>query len=436
MLDTIAAITTGQMNNAISIIRISGSDSFSIMNKIFKGKKGGHKKVTFGSIMDGDKLLDEVLVLWFEGPNSFTGEDTIEINAHGGVINTNRILELILANGARLADRGEFSRRSFLNGKMDLVKAEAINDLIMAKTSAQTDLSLKKFDGKTSQFIEELKEKLLKIIATCEVNIDYPEYDNVEQLTSEKLLPELEGIQKEIKEVVSLSETSRIIYKGINVAIVGKPNAGKSSLFNALLQEEKAIVTNTPGTTRDIVEGSLQVGQVLLNLKDTAGIHNTTDKIELIGIGKTLDEINQADLVIHLIDSKVGESSDDERIEKAAKGKAYLKVWNKKDLKTHKGISISAAQNQIHPLFDAIKAIYKDIDIDDKRIVTNTRQLSLIKSSLLSIEEAVIGLQQGLGPDTIIIDIQKAWEDLTNILGKADNATLLDSMFKNFCLGK
>ncbi|MCP4336947.1 MAG: tRNA uridine-5-carboxymethylaminomethyl(34) synthesis GTPase MnmE [Mycoplasma sp.] len=436
MYDTIAAIASGSTNQAISIIRISGPESFSITKKIFSGKVGKNKEVTFGKIKDGEIVIDEVLALWFIGPNTFTGEDTVEINAHGGVINTNKILELILANGARIAEPGEFSRRSFLNGKMDLVKAEAINDMIMAKTSAQTNLAVKKFDGRTSNLINSIKEELLKIIANCEVNIDYPEYDDVEQLTTEKLLPALESLKIKIENMVSISENSRFIYEGINVAIVGKPNSGKSSLLNALLGEDKAIVTNIPGTTRDIVEGNIQIGQILLKLKDTAGIHESNNKIEKVGIQKSLNEIKTADLIIHLMDSTKEEDDYDNKIIEAAKNKAYLKVWNKSDIKEKEGISISAKEGKIENLYKAIESQYKNIDLNNENIVTNSRQLSLIKSSLMSIKESIQGLKSGVGPEVVIIDIQKAWDDLANILGKADNETLLDSMFKNFCLGK
>ncbi len=436
MFDTITAISSGNINQAISIIRVSGPEAFQIVSKIYTGKIGKDKTLTFGKIANQNETIDEVLVAWFKGPNTFVGEDTVEINAHGGVVNTNKILELLLSNGARMAEKGEFSRRSFMNGKMDLIKAEAINDLINAKSEAQTKLSVKKFDGRTSQLIDELKQKLLNIIAICEVNIDYPEYDDVEQLTTEKLLPELKNVEKEITKIIDVSNTSKVIYEGVAVTIVGRPNAGKSSLLNALLQEDKAIVTDTPGTTRDIVEGTLQVGQVLLNLKDTAGIHKTDDKVEKIGIKKSLLEIAKSDLIIHLIDSKVGMKKDDEEIEAASKNKPYLKVWNKNDLIKHEGISISAKDNKITELFNAIENKYKDIDLNDERIIYNTRQFSLIKSSLLSIQEAIRGLQNKLGPDTVIIDIQKAWDDLANILGKADQEDLLDSMFKNFCLGK
>jgi len=303
---------------------------------------------------------------------------------------------------------GEFSRRAFINGKMNLIKAEAIHDLIFAKTEEQAKLSIKKFDGNTSKLIESLKAKLLNIIATCETNIDYPEYDDVETLTQKELMPKLEDVKKDIVEILDSSKSSRYIHEGVKVAIVGKPNAGKSSLLNAFLNEDKAIVTDVPGTTRDVVEGSVQVGQVLLNFKDTAGIHSTNDKVEQMGIKKSLDQIQSADLIIHLIDGNIGEDKDDLTIEQSSKMKPYIKVFNKSDLTKSEGINISAKEKDISQLIKKIKGIYADINLSNDKIITNTRQLSLIESSKISIEEAINELASGLGPDTVIIDIQKA----------------------------
>ncbi len=436
MFDTIAAISSGNVNQPISIIRVSGPEAFVIVKKIFSGKPGTNRTITYGYIVDGEEKIDETLVSWFEGPNTFTGEDIVEINAHGGVVNTNKILSLLLAHGARLAESGEFSRRAFLNGKLDLVKAEAIHDLIFAQTEEQAKLSVKKFDGQTSNLIENLKSKLLNVIATIETNIDYPEYDDVEVLTAKELLPKLKDVKKDIQEVLQVSKMSKHIYEGVSVAIVGKPNAGKSSLLNALLNEDKAIVTDIPGTTRDVVEGKIQIGQVLLNFKDTAGIHLTSDVVEQLGIKKALDQVDQADLVIHLIDPTMPEGEDDQVIEQAYKLKNYIKVYNKRDILKKEGVSISAKNKDIKSLIEAIKDLFKEIDLNDSKIITNTRQISLIKAALISIDEAINGLENTIGPDVVIVDIQKAWEDLANILGRAEQSDLLDAMFKAFCLGK
>ncbi len=437
MMDTIVAISSGGITNVpISIIRISGSKAFEIVKKIFTGKIGTNKTITYGYIKDEKIKIDEVLVSWFFAPNTFTGENIVEINAHGGIVNTQRILGLLLSNGARLAQKGEFSKRAFLNNKIDLIKAEAIHDLIFAKTQEQAELSIKKFDGQTSNLINNLQSKILKLIATIEINIDYPEYDDVEILTQKKLLPKLKEILKEFDEIIYSSRSSRYIFNGINVVIIGKPNVGKSSLLNAILNEEKAIVTKIPGTTRDVVEGSIQIGQVLLNFKDTAGIHSTKNLIENIGIKKSIKQIEEADLIIHLIDAQNKNDKDDILIKNKLKNKKYIKVFNKNDLVKSKGISISAKNKDIKSLIDSIKKMYKDIDLNNNKIINNTRQLSLIISSQKSIKEAIKGLENNFQPDTVIIDIQKAWEDLGNIIGRVDNTNLLDEMFKNFCLGK
>ena len=437
LFDTITAISTGNLNVPISIIRISGSEAFDIAKKIFSGKVGADKTITYGFIKDGETKIDEVLISWFKGPNTFTGEDIVEINAHGGVVNTNKILKLILQNGARLAEKGEFSRRAFLNGKMDLIKAEAIHDLIFAKTEEQALLSVKKFDNETSRLIDELKTDILAIIATIETNIDYPEYDDIEILTEKELLPKLESVRVRIQEILDSSKSSRYIFEGINVAIVGEPNVGKSSLLNAILNEEKAIVTDIPGTTRDIVSGSIQIGQVLFKFNDTAGIRESIDKVEKIGIEKSLSEIKNADLVIHIINPENGMSDNDQNIVKLVENKNYIRVYNKNDIKKIDGeISISVKNKDLKQLFDAIKKEFGSINLNDEKIINNTRQLSLIETANSAINEAINSLKDGQTPDVVIIDIHKAWEDLTNIIGNAQETDLLDEMFKSFCLGK
>lgn len=440
MFDTIAAISSGNINQPISIIRISGPDAISIVKKIYSGKEGKDKEITYGWIKNGEEIIDEVLVLWFKGTNNFVGEDTVEINAHGGIVNSNLILELLIANGARLAERGEFSRRAFLNGKIDLIKAEAIHDLIFAKTKEQAKISVKKFDGKTSNYVQSLTNQLMMIIGTIEVNIDYPEYDDVEILTRENLLSNLYKLEKEFQQTIINSERSRVIYEGVPIAIVGKPNAGKSSLLNALLNEEKAIVTSEAGTTRDIVEGSVVINGIPFLIKDTAGIRNAENQVEKIGIERSFEQIDQAQIVIHLIDATDRENDFDLEIAQRANSKKYLKVYNKKDLldkeKNDNYIYISAKNNDIQNLENKLIDEFQNIDLNSDNIITNTRQLALIKSAHYAIQDAINGLENGYEPDLVIVDLRKAWEDLINITGKADNEDLLDSMFKNFCLGK
>ena len=440
MFDTIAAIATGYINQPISIIRVSGPQSFKIVKSLFTGHLGQHQTVTYGYIQDQGQKIDEVLISWFRGPRTFTGEDIVEINAHGGIVNSTQILELILKQGARIAERGEFSRRAFLNGKIDLVKAEAIHDLIFAKTRAQTAISVKKFSGQTSQLIESLKAELLNLIATCEINIDYPEYDDIEVLKTKTLLPKLTKLQKKLQDIKDISLQSQPIFQGLNVALVGRPNVGKSSLLNLLLNEDKAIVTSRPGTTRDIVEGQVQIGQVMLNLRDTAGIHKTSDLVEQIGIKRSLAEIKTADLVIHILDGKKSWTSDDLEIEQASSSKTYLQVVNKIDLGLRNEyqslIKISVKNKKIESLINKLQETYQKINLNDEKIIANERQFLLIVKALFSIKEAISGLEQDLTPDTIIIDLRQAWEHLANILGQASQSDLLDSMFKNFCLGK
>lgn len=442
MFDTIVAISSGLINQPISIIRLSGPDALTIVKEFFNKPIEEVNKMILGFIVEKQQVIDEVLLTYFKSPHSFTGEDMIEIYAHGGVVNTKRILKLLLANGARHAERGEFSLRAVLNKKMDLVKAEAIHDLIFAQTEDQANLAIKKFDHQTSKMIINLKNKLLNLIAICETNIDYPEYDDVEVLTRETLMPIVNEVLAEINLIIDSSKTSQFIFEGVNVAIVGKPNSGKSSLLNALLNQEKAIVSSKAGTTRDIVEGKLQIGQVLLNFQDTAGIHSTEDEIENLGIKKSLEALRQANLIIHVLDSKNDLENDYQTkslIKKISSSQIYIPVINKSDLITDfkkDKIYISALNNEIENLINALKQSFPKINLHDHHIITNTRQLSLILQSKKYLEQTIDGLQKNNTPDTVIVDLHKAWESLANVLGVASNETLLDEMFKSFCLGK
>lgn len=462
MFDTIAAISSGnKVNQPISIIRISGPETINIMKKIFKGRIGKDHEITYGHILDkSNNIIDEVLVMWFVGKldaknnlifNNYVGDTLVEINCHGGILVTNLILELILSYGARLALPGEFTRRAFLNGKMDLVKAEAVHDLIMAKTKKQASAAIKKFDGNTSKLINDLIKKIEYLIGLCEVNIDYPEYDDLEKVDDEIMKEKLSELIKKLKEIVVLSQNSRLIFDGVKVAILGKPNVGKSSLLNALLNEEKAIVTDIAGTTRDIIEENIQLDGILFKLIDTAGLRQTDEKIESIGIKKSLEQIERADLLIHVMDPKQKNDNFDLMIKEKAfeLNKIYIPVANKKDIsnkeETEKIISdlkidkltyISALNEDIEDLKNEMINLFKDIDIESDIMLTNTRQLSLVQAAFNSLTEALNSLNYDMTFDVIIVDITKAWESLKEITGVADKEDLLDAMFSNFCLGK
>lgn len=339
MNDTIAAISTALGVGAISIIRVSGDDSINIVNKIFKGKdltKVKSHTINYGYIIDNREIIDEVLVSVMKSPKTFTKEDIVEINCHGGVATTNRVLELLLTNGARLAEPGEFTKRAFLNGRIDLINAEGVMDLINAKTEKNRQISINKLNGKASNLVKELREKLIKIISNIEVNIDYPEYEDIEVLTNEKILPEIITFKNDLEKIIKDSEDGKIINEGINVGIIGKPNVGKSSLLNALLEEEKAIVTDIEGTTRDIVEGKINLGGLILNIIDTAGIRETDNLVEKIGVEKSMEIIDKVDLIIFVLNNNEAITEEELKILNKIKDKNSIVVINKIDLEKDK----------------------------------------------------------------------------------------------------
>ncbi|WP_128008679.1 tRNA uridine-5-carboxymethylaminomethyl(34) synthesis GTPase MnmE [Mycoplasma sp. ATU-Cv-508] len=374
MFDTISALSTAPVNQPIAIIRLSGPDTFSVVRQIFRGKIGAHQSIKPGLISDGDEVIDQVLVAFFQAPSSFTGEDMAEIYVHGGVVNAKRVLELTIKKGARLANRGEFSHRAFLNGKIDLIQAQAIHDLIFAKTLKQAQISAQKLTGQTSQLIENMLQELSDLIAVCEVNIDYPEHDDVQQISDQKLIPIVSQLLEKLTRIENESRQAQSIYQGIQVAIVGLPNSGKSSLLNALIDQDKAIVSNLPGTTRDVVEGQIVVGDILIKLSDTAGIRATDDELEKTGVSKSYQTLSQADLVLHVIDAKVGESDFDKLIEeRVLADQIYLKVFNKSDLLTEQShekdkILVSAQLKQTESLVEAIKDKCQKTDLSDLHI--------------------------------------------------------------------
>ncbi len=436
--DTIVAISTGLVEQAISIIRLSGEQAIEVVDKIFDKDltKAKSHTITYGFIKDEDDIVDEVLVSVFRAPKSYTMEDIVEINCHGGIYITKRILSLCIANGARLARPGEFTQRAFLNGRIDMSQAEGINDLIKANNHNKASSAIHSLKGSVTRLIDPLCEDLLDIIANIEVNIDYPEYDDVEVLTNQKIRPKVVSFLARIDDIIHKAQNSIIIKNGINTVILGQPNVGKSSLLNAMLQEDKAIVTNVAGTTRDLVEGEVTLNDVTLNLIDTAGIRDTNDIVEKIGIEKSIEALNNAQLVILVCDDKLDD--EDKRLLDMAKDKPCLIVYNKKDLHDVKdGINISAINNDIEELVDAINDMFKEEIIDNKMdTLNNERQIGLAISARKHMLDVLKAIDDNVELDLVSIDLNMAYEDLKEILGHATREDLLDALFSKFCLGK
>ncbi len=441
--DIIVAIATSRLEAAISMIRVSGPDCIAFVQKFFTGKiieKPSHT-INYGYIIDDGKRIDEVLVNIYRGTRTFTGEEMVEINCHGGVYITSRVLEVCIKNGARMAERGEFSKRAFLNGRIDLSQAEAISDIITAKNSYATDLALKGISGSISGFIEDLKEDLIQIITQIEVNIDYPEYDDVEELTASSLLPRSANLLTKMNKILDDSKNIKLVKEGIKTVIIGRPNVGKSSLLNALLREDKAIVTNIAGTTRDIVEGSISIDGVVLNMIDTAGIRETDDIIESMGVEKSKELIHQADLVLLVIDGSQSLSSEDMQLLELTEDATRIIVLNKADQGTKvdlDGIVISAKDNQISTLTEEIKKMFelgKIIDNND-HILTNARQTMLLQRASQALKQAVEAMEMMIPTDLIDTDLYECWNNLKEILGEKAKEDLLDELFKRFCIGK
>ena len=448
--DTIAAIATSMGRSAVNIIKISGPESISIVSKIFTKdlSKLEPNTINYGFIKEGNELIDEVLVSLFTSPNSQTGEDIVEINTHGGISVTNKVLELVLSNGARLAEPGEFLKRAFLNGKKDLIEAEAISDLINAKTEEARKMSLKGLSGELSKKIKTLRNKILNIIANIEVNIDYPEYEDAIIYTNELLKTNINEIQSDLEKLVKESEKGTLLNNGINVGIVGKPNVGKSSLLNLLINEDKAIVTDIEGTTRDIVEGNITINGVTLNLIDTAGIRETNNVVEKLGVEKSKDIINKSDLIIALFDISRPFTLEDESILSNIKDKKSIIILNKTDLPTkidlNKFTSYSVIKTSVkenigkEELLSIIKELFSlnEIETGDFTYLSNARQISLIKEALKLCLEIKYQNEQNTPVDLIQIDLQNLWEKLGEITGDAYKDELLDEIFSKFCLGK
>ena len=432
--DTITAIATALQDGAISIIRISGDQAIAIADALFDrplSQKASHT-VTYGFINDPHtgKQVDEVLVSLFRAPRTYTREDVVEISCHGGRCVTSMILQLVLAQGARLAKPGEFTQRAFLNGRIDLPQAEAVNDMIQAQTRETAELAVQGIRGSVRKLLDPLIQELLDMIANIEVNIDYPEYEDIEEVTQEKLMPAAKRWLTRIDDILKRARSGQIIRDGIRTAIVGRPNVGKSSLLNALLEEEKAIVTDIAGTTRDIVEGQIMLDGLRLNLIDTAGIRTTDDVIEKKGIEKSYQIMDQADLIIIVLDGSEPLQEEDERLLAMTEGRTRIVAWNKADLGTaHEGICISAKHEDIHPLTDEIHRLF-----DEHRIVLEQPSLMLMaKSAML---HAIDAMESGMELELVEIDLQECYTSLKEILGEVHREDLLDTLFANFCLGK
>ena len=451
MNDTIAAISTPLGVGAISIIRVSGDDAIEIVKKIYKGKDLSKVKshtINYGHIYEKEKLIDEVLVSVMLKPNTFTKENIVEINSHGGIATTNKILELLLSSGCRLAEPGEFTKRAFLNGRIDLIEAEGVMDLINAKTEKQVELAVNQVNGYTSNLIKELREKLVSIIANINVNIDYPEYDDIKEVTNQDILNKLEDIKKSINKVLNSSKDNQLINEGIKTAIIGSPNVGKSSILNKLLDEDKAIVTDIPGTTRDIVEGNILINGIMLKIIDTAGIRKTNDYVENIGVEKSLNLINEADLIIYVLNNNEEITEEEKNLYEQIKNKKHLIIINKIDLPKkidyssldkNKIIKISALDdNCIEIIKEKIKELFnlEELNNIDLTYLSNSRSISLLNQSLEKINEIEKSLKNELPIDFIEIDLRSIWNILGEIIGETYKEELLDELFSRFCLGK
>ncbi len=450
MEDTIAAISTALGVGAISIIRVSGKEAIEIVNKIWSGKDLStvpSHTIHYGFIKDGEEKIDEVLVSIMKAPKTFTKEDVIEINSHGGIATTNRVLELLLTCGCRLAEPGEFTKRAFLNGRIDLIEAEGVMDLISAKTEKSRTLALSQMTGKVSSMIHDLRKRLVDIISNIEVNIDYPEYEDIEVVTIEKIKENISYIEEEVKRILSRSETGALIKDGIKTAIVGKPNVGKSSILNKLLEEEKAIVTDIAGTTRDIVEGEVSLDGILLHMIDTAGIRDTDDTVESIGVKKSLEWIEKAELVLYVLNNNEEMTEEEKAILKKVQTKPSILIINKIDLDTHLElpevnmpiIYMSTVENKgIEELRQEIKNLFhlEEIEQDDYTYLSSARSISLLKQCLQGVDSIQLGIKQNLPIDVIEIDLKFIWNLLGEIIGENYSEELINDMFSKFCLGK
>ena len=447
MNDTIAAISTALGIGAISIVRLSGEDSINIVNKIFDKDltKVKSHTINYGHITYNNEIIDEVLVSVMKSPKTFTSEDVVEINCHGGIATTNKVLELVLLNGARMAEPGEFTKRAFLNGRIDLIEAENVMNLINSKTETSRRLAINGLSGKVSKMISDLRNKMIDIITNIEVNIDYPEYEDILVVTNDMIKNNVSELKKELQKILKEAENGKLIKEGIKTLIVGRPNVGKSSLLNKLLDEDKAIVTDIEGTTRDIVEGNVTIDGILLNIIDTAGIRETDNIVEKMGVEKSLNLIDSADLVIVVLNNNEKLTNQDKYILEKTKEKNRIIYVNKKDLESNIDIDsddviygstinedgLDALKNKIRELFNMDM-----IEKSDLNYLSSTEQIATIKETLKIIEDIENSIQMNVKVDMIEIDIKKIWELLGILIGENYDDELIDNLFSKFCLGK
>ena len=449
--DTIVAISTKLGVGAISIIRVSGDNAIPLVNKVFRGKdlaKVDSHTINYGVINNGKEDIDEVLVTIMKAPKTFTREDIVEINCHGGIATTLSILDLLIEHGARQAEKGEFTKRAFLNGRIDLTEAESVMDLIESKTDNSRKLALSSLEGNLKKYINSFRDKLKHVLANIEVNIDYPEYYDIEEVTRKELKEVITSLEKDLKNLVTKSEERQIIKNGIKTIIIGRPNVGKSSILNRFLKEDKAIVTDIEGTTRDIVEGSIIFDGIELSLIDTAGIRDTDNLAEKIGVEKSLSLIDKANLIIVVLNSSEELTDNDKFILDKVKDKNPIIVLNKNDLPSKIDKSkldfkhiVSTNTNTldgIEPLKEEIKSMFKlsEIKEDDYTYLANERQLSLAKQALKSLGDAKKSLESDEPVDIIEIDLKEVFDILGSITGESYSDELLDELFANFCVGK
>jgi tRNA modification GTPase len=459
-LDTIAAISTPMGEGAIAIVRLSGDEAIKIAGKLFQGVGG--KKLTnvashtihYGHLLDPktNEVAEEVMVSVMKGPKTFTKEDVVEINCHGGLVSVNRVLQLVLNAGARLAEPGEFTKRAFLNGRIDLSQAEAVMDLIRAKTDRAMNVALGQMEGRLSRLINRLRQEILETLAHVEVNIDYPEYDDVEEMTHQLLIEKASFVRKEIQKLLQTSNQGKILREGLSTVIVGRPNVGKSSLLNSLVQENKAIVTDIPGTTRDVIEEYVNVRGVPLRLLDTAGIRETEDIVERIGVERSRQVLKEADLILLVLNYADELTQEDENIFKAVEGMDVIVIVNKTDLpqkinldrvkelaKDHRLVTTSLLEDVgVDELEESISSLFfqGSIEAGDMTYVSNSRHIALLNQALNSIEEAIYGVESGVPIDIVQIDFTRTWELLGEILGESIHDSLINQLFSQFCLGK